>query len=111
VHGLAANPVYTWIKKVPGTNENAEFGRLNDNGEREVMWLKHLLPAVVPCARIIKFNYSSSYLVNAPNESLRSIAERLANTIRNLRREEELTAKRPLIFIGHSFGGVVIQEV
>jgi len=110
VHGLAANPAYTWIKKVPANDENAEFGRLNDNGEREVMWLKHLLPAVMPCARTLKFNYSSSYLVNAPKESLRSLAERLANTVRNLRSRED-TTKGPLIFIGHSFGGIVIQEV
>ncbi|KAF8458482.1 hypothetical protein BGX38DRAFT_570899 [Terfezia claveryi] len=109
VHGLAANPVYTWIKKVPANNENTEFGRLNSNGEREVMWLKHLLPAVIPCTRILKFNYGSTYLVNAPRESLRSLAERLANTIHTLRTKEN-TIKRPLIFIGHSFGGIVIQE-
>ena len=75
------------------------------------MWLKHLLPALVPNARILKFNYDSSYLVNAPRESLRSLGERLANTIRNLRAKEEHTAKRPIIFIGHSFGGIVIQKV
>lgn len=75
------------------------------------MWLKHLLPAVVPHARILKFNYNSTYLVNAPKETLRSLGERLANTIRNLRTKEEHTTKRPIIFIGHSFGGTVIQEV
>ena len=111
VHGLAANPVYTWIKRVPANNEKDDFGRVNNNGEREVMWLKHLLPAVIPSARILKYNYGSSYLVNAPKECLRSLAERLANTIRNLRGREEDTTKRPLIFIGHSFGGIVIQEV
>ena len=111
MHGPAANPVYTWIKKVPANNENTEFGRLNNNGEREVMWLKHLLPAVVPCTRILKYNYRSTYLVNAPRESLRSLAERLVNTIHNVRRKEEDMTKRPLIFIGHSFGGIVIQEV
>ncbi|RPB26408.1 hypothetical protein L211DRAFT_781858, partial [Terfezia boudieri ATCC MYA-4762] len=114
VHGLGANPVYTWIKKVPdedvAENANAKFGRLNSKGEREVMWLKHLLPAVVPHARILKFNYDSKYLVNAPKESLRSLGERLTNTIRNLRAKEEHTIKRPIIFIGHSFGGIVIQE-
>ena len=111
VHGLAANPAYTWIKKVPASSENAKFGRLNNSGEREVMWLKHLLPTVVPCTRILKYNYGSSYLVNAPKETLRSLAERLANSIRNLRGKEEGTTKRPLVFIGHSFGGIVIQEV
>ena len=113
VHGLAANPVYTWIKKVPDKDiaENARSGRVNSKGEYEVMWLKHLLQAVVPHARILKFNYNSKYLVNAPRESLRSLGERLANTIHNLRAKEEHTTNRPIIFIGHSFGGIVIQEV
>ena len=88
MHGLAANPVYTWIKKVPAHDENTKYGRLNSKGEREVMWLKDLLPAVVPYARILKYNYGSSYLVNAPKESLRSLAERLANTVRNLSSRE-----------------------
>jgi len=84
---------------------------VNSKGEREVMWLKHLLPTVVPHARILKFNYDSKYLVNAPRESLRSLGERLANTIHNLRAKEENTTNRPIIFIGHSFGGIVVQEV
>jgi len=90
VHSLAANLVYTWIKKVPDKDvaEDAKLGRLNSKGEREIMWLKHLLPTVVPHARILKFNYDSKYLVNAPRESLASLGERLANTIRNLRAKE-----------------------
>ena len=107
--------MFTWIKKVPdkdvAENASAKLGRLNGKGEREVMWLKHLLPAVVPHARILKFNYDSKYLVNAPRESLRSLGERLANTIRNLRAKEEYTTNRPIIFVGHSFGGIIIQEV
>ena len=69
MHGLAANPVYTWIKIVPGVD--SDVGKLNAKGEREVMWLRHLLPAQVPNARILKFNYASSYLVTAPKETLR----------------------------------------
>src|SRR5919199_6777031 len=72
VHGLAANPVYTWVKKVPNS-DSAKVGRLNEQGLREILWLKHFLPARLPNARILKYNYGSAYLVDAPKESLRSI--------------------------------------
>ena len=117
VHGLAANPVYTWVKKVPsdgdggdGDNNAAKGGRLNEEGLREILWLKHLLPVKLPNARILKYNYDSTYLVDAPKESLRSIASRLMHLIHTLRKKDP-SAKRPIIFIGHSFGGVVIADV
>ena len=117
VHGLAANPVYTWVKNV--TNDvcynggSAKVGRLNEQGLREILWLKHLLPTILPNARILKYNYDSTYLVDAPKESLRSIASRLTHHIHNLRKKDlsHGAGKRPIIFIGHSFDGVVIADV
>ena len=102
VHGLAANPVYTWIKKVPNADHN---------GYTEILWLKHLLPVKVPKARILKYNYVSTYLVDAPKESLRSIASRLVHLIHASRKEDPKASQRPIIFIGHSFGGLVIVDV
>ena len=110
VHGLAANPVYTWVKKVPNDG-SAKVGRLNGEGLREILWLKHLLPTVLPNARILKYSYASTYLVNAPKESLRSIASRLIHLIHDLRENDLSAIKRPIIFIVHSFGGVVIADV
>src|SRR5919202_1203018 len=94
VHGLAANPVYTWVKKVPNDG-SAKVGRLNEQGLREILWLKHLLPAKLPNARILKYNYASAYLVNAPKESLRSIPSRLIHLIHDLRKEDLSAKKRP----------------
>ena len=112
VHGLAANPVYTWVKKVPNDdNGSAKVGRLNEQGLREILWLKHLLPKRLPNARILKYNYGSTYLIDARKESLRSIASRLMHQIHELRKDDLSAKKRPIIFIGHSFGGVVIADV
>ena len=72
---------------------------------------KTLLPVKLPAARILKYNYASSYLVDAPKESLRSIASRLVYLIHVLRKEDPKAAGRPIIFIGHSFGGIVIMDV
>jgi Putative serine esterase (DUF676) len=109
IHGLAANPVYTWVKQVP--IKNANLGRVNKEGNcREVVWLKHLLPDIIPNARVLKYNYDSRYLMNAPKENLRSIASRLVLGIHELRSREKNTQNRPIIFVGHSFGGIVIEE-
>jgi hypothetical protein len=117
VHGLAANPVYTWVKKVPNFDIERDPDihpnkkpRL-DKGYTEILWLKHLLPIRIPKARILKYNYASSYLVDAPKESLRSIASRLVHLIHASRKEDPKASQRPIIFIGHSFGGLVIVDV
>ena len=111
VHGLAANPVYTWVKKVPNADIYPNTKPHLDKGYTDVLWLKHLLPIKVPKARILKYNYASSYLMDAPKESLRSIASRLVHLIHALRKEDPKAVQRPIIFIGHSFGGVVIVDV
>ena len=113
MHGLAANPVYTWVKKVSNADIERDpdiYPNIKPSLDKEyvdILWLKHLLPTNVPNARILKYNYASTYLIDAPKESLRSIASRLVHHIHTLRK----TVQRPIIFIGHSFGGVVIVDV
>ncbi|KAI1465801.1 armadillo-type protein [Daldinia caldariorum] len=88
VHGLGAHPEHTW--KGPGG----------------VHLLRELLKDSFPEARILSFAYNSDWLVNAPIQSTEPISKWLL---------EELTKKRqsprlPIIFMGHSFGGIVIKE-
>ena len=114
MHGLAANPVYTWVKRVSNTDiERAPDTQPNKKPrlDKDVLWLKHLLPIKVPKARILKYNYASTYLIDAPKESLRSIASRLVHLIHALKKEDSKAVQRPIIFIGHSFGGIVIADV
>jgi len=127
VHGLAANPVYTWVKtirkseaaKARGSalsyllsNEITRDtlpGRITAEGDREVIWLKDLLPDAIPDIRVLHFNYASNYILKAPKENLRSIAQRLVQAVHDFRKADG-TQDRPIVFLGHSFGGVVIEE-
>ena len=114
MHGLASNPVWTWCKEFEETADSARegVGRLNQkSGLREVRWLSDLLPSVVPNARILVFNYPSTWLMQAPKEHLRSLSSRLLQAIHDLRYEEENTKDRPILFVGHSFGGILIENV
>jgi hypothetical protein len=91
VHGLAVDPKKTW--KTQGVN-----------------WLKdaHMLPNIVPESRIMLFEYESEYQgESAIAQRLSLIAERL---LLELDASRTQCGQRPLLFIGHCFGGVVIEK-
>ncbi|KAI9890873.1 MAG: hypothetical protein M1814_003512 [Vezdaea aestivalis] len=96
VHGLGSNPKRAWVRKA-----DAEAGQ-----EADVNWLsdRELLPSVVPTARILAFNYESGWLIDAPNQRAATCALQLLISM------NALDPSLPLIFIGHSFGGIVIAE-
>jgi hypothetical protein len=94
VHGLSVNPRTTWTH--PQTKQN---------------WLQDesMLPAAVPSARIMGFCYESRWIgESAVWQSLDSIANELLEALRH---ERLKCSDRPIVFIGHCLGGLVIQQV
>ncbi|PGH14460.1 hypothetical protein AJ80_05905 [Polytolypa hystricis UAMH7299] len=102
VQGLASTYERTWSKE--------------RNDGSSVMWLRDLLPVDLEEARIMTFEYDSKWLEDPSYVSLRDCGERLLRSIlydRTHRGEETMCpimARRPLILIGHSFGGLVIKQ-
>ncbi|KAL4919605.1 hypothetical protein BDW62DRAFT_178723 [Aspergillus aurantiobrunneus] len=93
VHGLGAIPDITWTEKKSGTN-----------------WLSDetMLPKAVPEARILRFGYDSLWMGDTPiRTTLSTIATKLLLCL-NMIRTEDL--EKPLLFIGHCFGGLVIER-
>jgi predicted alpha/beta-fold hydrolase len=80
------------------------------NPGMHVNWLKDsvMLPAVVPKSRIMAYNYNSRWHSNAPKTRLQLCGEDLVHSIHRFHNE---MVNCPIIFIGHSFGGNVIQHV
>jgi hypothetical protein len=77
---------------------------------KSVNWLKDegMLPKSFPQARIMQFGYPFS-AADGSGPSLEDIAsELLKRLIRE--RENSSSESRPIIFIGHSFGGIVISK-
>ncbi|KAH7400986.1 hypothetical protein DE146DRAFT_677647 [Phaeosphaeria sp. MPI-PUGE-AT-0046c] len=93
VHGLGAIPDITWMER-----------------KSKVNWLCHeaMLPSAVPNARILRFGYDSLWMGKTPiRTSLSTIAYKL---LLSLTMTRMVDLQRPLIFIGHCFGGLVIQR-
>ncbi|KAH8154983.1 uncharacterized protein LAJ45_01516 [Morchella importuna] len=90
VHGLGSNPDWAWTHEETGA-----------------MWLKHFLPKACPRARIMAFNHNSAWDINAPVKSVDVCGQQLLDALNTSRAETD----RPIIFIGHSFGGIIIKKV
>ncbi|KAF7511786.1 hypothetical protein GJ744_003517 [Endocarpon pusillum] len=56
------------------------------------------------------FNYESKWHKNAPWQRLALCADQLLSALDTKRKGEKDQKHRPLIFIGHSFGGIVIEQ-
>lgn len=68
-----------------------------------------MLPAAIPKARIMAYGYESYWFGDdAVRQSLDSVASDLLDA---LGEERGNCLHRPLIFVGHCFGGLVIQQV
>jgi hypothetical protein len=79
VHGLGANPNQAWIRKV---------------AEGKVNWLadQNMLPAKIPYARIMTFNYESKWHMDAPKQRRHLCAIQLLTALDNKRREVRVRA-------------------
>ncbi|KAH6886788.1 putative kinesin [Thelonectria olida] len=68
-----------------------------------------MLPKVLPHARIMAFGYNSVWFgKNAVKETLDGVAGKLLAALRSKRSS---CPRRPIILIGHCFGGLVIQQM
>jgi pimeloyl-ACP methyl ester carboxylesterase len=104
VHGLGSQVDWSWTWKDETLQANGQ--------PRLVNWLKDsdMLPDIVPKTRILAYNYESRWHKDAPKTRLQACAEELVNEIHDFRKSTG-TIDRPLIMIGHSLGGNVIQHV
>lgn len=95
----------------------------NDGTRRERLWLRDDLPSAMPDARIFILTYDSRVLFTT-NELLTHEADNLLARLEMERAEvwvpnSHLTAisdlqqckQRPIIFVAHSLGGILVKQV
>ncbi|KAI9924003.1 hypothetical protein MW887_007461 [Aspergillus wentii] len=73
----------------------------------EKLWLRDFLPHQLPRARILLFGYNSNVGIQSSSAGVREQAQNLLN---RLRLERQGFENRPIIFIAHSLGGILVKE-
>jgi len=94
VHGLTGNRETTW------THQNGTF------------WPRDLLRADIDTARIATWGYDADVvraLSNASSNTLRDHGKSLLIDLAQWKSETD-TEKRPLLFVAHSLGGLVVEQ-
>ncbi|KAF8524260.1 hypothetical protein BU17DRAFT_6911, partial [Hysterangium stoloniferum] len=93
------------IVAIHGLDGHREESFTASNG---ISWLRDLLPPSIPNARILTYGYDASTSgQNRFQQTLYDVANDLIASLANFR--ASTTCKRPLIFVAHGFGGIVLK--
>ena len=90
IHGLNGNLYTTWT-----------------DGDR--LWLRDFLPTAIPEARIFTFGYNAGLAFTRSVSNVDDYARILLERLMAARRKSAGT-KRPIVFICHSLGGIVMKK-
>jgi len=96
LHGLTGNRESTWTDKNSG-----------------VFWPSHLLNKDIPNSRILTWGYDADiahFWAAASQNCIRNHAINLNNALAQFRERTE-TEERPIVFVTHSLGGLVFEDV
>ncbi|KAK0623953.1 hypothetical protein B0T14DRAFT_428347 [Immersiella caudata] len=100
IHGLNGHYLKTWTDKT--TNERT-------NKKTDVNWLDSILPGIVPVARVMYFSYNSMLQFSKSTADVTTFAQQLLEGLAAAR-ESNFESQRPIIFICHSLGGLVLKK-
>ncbi|ERF72769.1 hypothetical protein EPUS_09197 [Endocarpon pusillum Z07020] len=95
IHGL--NPINKAF--------HAEATWTANNGK---MWLQDFLPTRLPDARIFLFGYNSNVAIETSTAGVNEQAENMLNRLSFERKN--VPSQRPIIFIAHSLGGIIVKR-
>ncbi|KAI9765188.1 MAG: hypothetical protein M1840_007781 [Geoglossum simile] len=96
------------IVAVTGLDGHA-YGSWRGRGRYRRMWLQDFLAEDLPNCRTMIYGYNSK-LQSHGIHSIRDYSRDFLNELKAARRSQE-ERERPIIFIGHSFGGIIIAQV
>jgi len=77
--------------------------------DNKKLWLRDFLPESLPNARILLFGYNSNVAIKSSTAGVLEQAVNLLNRLKSRRKDVPL--QRPIIFIAHSLGGLVVKRV
>ena len=102
IHGLNGHREKTWTFEGRGKTS-------------DVLWLRDLLPSIIPNTRIWTWGYDSRTRSKSHGEQLtiKSLYDHGRELVFDLDGERRATNshRRPIIFVVHSLGGIVVKSV
>ncbi|MCJ1405012.1 hypothetical protein MMC11_008238 [Xylographa trunciseda] len=124
VHGLTGHPKRTWSwseEQTVNHSLRSKFKRLHLSStasvptrkeSRSVFWPQELLKHTLPNARILTYGYDSliGHRLGQP-VSTNTILDVGQNLLVSLAAQRRLQPSRPIIFVAHSLGGILVKEV
>jgi pimeloyl-ACP methyl ester carboxylesterase len=98
------------IVAVHGLGGDYERSWTSSGRTLKVLWLRDLLPFDLPNSRVFSFGYDGPYFKKTV---LSSFSEHAQTLLQYLSQQRAFKAfrSRPIIFVAHSMGGVVVKEV
>jgi hypothetical protein len=125
VHGFTGHPERTWSQKVArGPDDESDrpskFRRLatgnhprQEDTRTSVYWPRHLLPSIVPEARVLTYGYDTRlrHKFGSPGIKDNNVYDIAGDFLVALESERREDPKRPTLFIVHSLGGIVVKEM
>ncbi|EON65782.1 hypothetical protein W97_05021 [Coniosporium apollinis CBS 100218] len=108
VHGLGAHPEFTWTTKIDPQqcSDRTNAGRCAHVPCRS-NWLVDFLPTDFPEAEIMTFGYNADWFGKGTSATAYESGCFLLRELKEIRGRHK---SRPLLFVGHSFGGLVVKE-
>ncbi|OXV05498.1 hypothetical protein Egran_06734 [Elaphomyces granulatus] len=97
-------PVTADIIAIPGLDGHA-YGSWKGRGNLSRMWLRHFLSKDLPHCRTMIYGYDSKISLHAFNTTM-DYARGLIEEIKKIRNSSE----RPLFFITHGYGGILLAH-
>ncbi|KAA8904868.1 hypothetical protein FN846DRAFT_907600 [Sphaerosporella brunnea] len=103
----AGKPIIADIVAVTGINSHA-YGSWKSKEGLEQMWLRDFLSKDFPNCRTMTFGYNA----DLKDQSVHRILDYCRRFLKDLEyiRQSQEEARRPIIFIGHSYGGLIVAH-
>lgn len=120
IHGFTGHPKLTWTmdkkkaEKRRRANNDAPSLNVQGSGQKaDVYWPQDLVPTTLSSARVMTFGYDTKIRHFTQGQiSRNTVQDHARELLEHLRDKRPPDAKgsRPLVFIAHSLGGLVVRE-